>query len=191
MKRHHMLATAAAVITLVVPLIASAQAGRSSRNTEKGRFAIRNDAYLGISASRPFRHNARFTPSIAIGPSLDIFVIDNLAVGAAIDFNYVHYGDPVPDFITFAVSPRIGYNVALHDIISFWPQVSVGVGFVSADETDPILPITGFFPFYLHPADNFFLGIGPGVTVQPLTKRNAYLNIQILQFSIGGSFPVF
>jgi hypothetical protein len=104
--------------------------------------------------------------------ALDYFVIDNLSVGGQVSYVTVNDGDNNQ----LSIAPRLGYNIALSDDFSVWPQA--GVTFVSAKDTDTdgmgnttdtTEKAFGLFlnvPILYHITKHFFLGAGPFINTQ-------------------------
>lgn len=196
----------AAVLACV--LLALPSAAQSHRNTERGRLTIRSDASVGVGISSPLRGGLNFGlqrtdtngatagPGFVLRPALDVFVIDRLSIGGAVEFTYTSFrvGVGTTDLFTFTVMPRVGYSIPLGDKFAFWPQGGLGVGFATRPgRTDAILPIDIFLPFYFHPVESFFIGLGPGMTFQPIDAGafTSYWTLDFVRFSLGGSLRVF
>jgi hypothetical protein len=196
----------AAVLACVLATLPSA--AQSHRNTERGRLTIRSDASVGVGISTGLRGNLNFGlrstdtngatagPGFVLRPALDVFVIDRLSIGGALEFTYTSFnlGPATADLFTFTVMPRIGYSLPLGDKFAFWPQGGLGVGFANRPgRTDAILPIDVFLPFDFHPVESFFIGLGPAMTIQPVDAGagNSYWTLDFVRFSLGGSLRVF
>jgi hypothetical protein len=152
--------------------------GGTARELERqGTFAITNNAGFGFSQQL----NSPST-TFDLRPALDYFVIPNLAVGGAVEFAY---SSPAhnPSTTTFTVAPEIGYELALSDTWSFWPQAALSISLPSQGNSYVALELSA--PFLVHPAEHFFFGIGPGLQ-QGLTSNPATVIIGI--FRIGGYF---
>lgn len=128
-----------------------------------------------------------------IDPRIHYFVIDNLSIGGEVlfatfsgsytvdrrDINGNTVRTTKTDLSSaptgFGLMPMVGYNIALGDKFSLWPQG--GIGFRRFGYTEPQTPPvpdidraeTWWFanidvPFLIHIAPHFELGAGPGVT---------------------------
>jgi hypothetical protein len=190
---------------------ASAQAEKiSAINTDRGRMVFRNDAsFVGIGVGAPTTEfgfasgtlqRAHFDPQFAIAPSIDIFIIPNLSLGGSIGFTFNKFntGFGTADLFTFFFMPRVGYNIPIANRFSLWPQVGIGVGvsnvsFGGGSDTEAMIPMDVFVPFLFHPAENFFLGMGPAMRFYSLHDKAAptIVTIDILRFTLAGSVPVF
>jgi hypothetical protein len=203
--RRRLLLAALVLSSLAAARSASAQA---HWNTERGHLTIRNDASVGIGASTPLRGGINFGltrtdtngvtygPGFLLRPAADVFVIDRLSIGGALEFSFAsqRVGNVTADVFTFSVMPRVGYSLPLGDKFSFWPQGGIGVGFANRPGgTDAIVPIDISLPFYFHPVNSFFLGLGPGMTFQPVDSRfaSSYWTLDFVRFSLGGSVRIF
>lgn len=191
---------------------ASAQVKVSGINSERGRFVFRNDAsFLGFGIAAPTAaigfgsstlQNADFQPQIAINPSVDIFIINNLSLGATLGFAFNQYGSGFlsTNIFSFAFMPRVGYNIPIVNRLSIWPQFGIGIG-VSVPKNgtaEAMVPLDFFVPVCFHPAENFFMGIGPAVRFYSLNDKSTVfvgnvdpVIIDILRFTLAGSVPVF
>jgi len=200
---------AAAALAAAAP--AAAQEKLSAVNSDRGRFVFRNDAsFLGWGIGAPTTSvgvatgtlkGAKFEPQFSIAPSVDVFIIPNLSIGATlgVTYNKANLGGAV-DMFTFFFMPRVGYNVPIAQRFSFWPQLGLGVGIQSASAgggsaTNAMMPIDLYVPFLFHPAENFFLGIGPALRFYSLNDNTTAIiqnvTIDFLRFTLAGSVPVF
>jgi hypothetical protein len=112
-------------------------------------------------------------------------VIKNLSVGGALPFSVSVAGGT--STIVFGMLARAGYNVSFNDKFGVWPQAGLGfrhisVGGFGGSDTAAQLKLAA--PFLFHPADHFFLGLGPDFTTGFKTGAN---NLGF-NFVIGGYF---
>lgn len=111
----------------------------------------------------------------SVAPAADYFVIPNLSVGGNIlfgVFNPAQAGSgPSTTATLFGIAPRVGYNISITDMISFWPKAyfayttfnaSAGGGSSGGNAT----AIGLFAPIVFVPVPHFFLGIGPNFSMQ-------------------------
>ena len=132
----------------------------------KGQLALLSDNTLDI------RHSSDDVTTIQFAPAADYFLIDGLSVGGFIGFSYAKAGDS--DGTRFSIGPRVGYNLALTNLMSLWPKIglayahssagySVRTGDVTVDtrESNDSIALNLFVPLMFHPATHFFLGLGP------------------------------
>jgi hypothetical protein len=153
--------------------------GGSARDLEQqGTFVITNNAGFGFGQ----QVNSPSSTTFSLRPALDYFVIPNLSVGGAVEFAFSSPAHS-PTFTSFGIAPEVGYELALSDTWSFWPQGALPISFPNPG--DPHVTLVIFAPFLVHPAPHFFFGIGPGfqqdLTSNPTTSITG-------RFLIGGYF---
>ena len=112
----------------------------------------------------------------AIEPALDYFVAPNLSVGGAIGVIHgvasadgIFTGDATVTAIE--ILARVGYNVVFTDAFSLWPRLSIGYEHVSVSSggssaSGYVVPLSIFAPVLWHPAQHFFVGLGPILSTQ-------------------------
>lgn len=131
------------------------------------QWAFSSDAALTIQR-RAISGTEGGTTAIQLSPSADYFVIDNLSIGGFIGFDYVHTGDD--DSTRFSIGPRVGYNLALSDLVSIWPKggfsyaytsTSSDSGTGSTSSSNSAFALNLFAPVVFHPVPHFFAGFGP------------------------------
>lgn len=142
-----------------------------------GQIVISGDLELSFE-SRSFKAPEGEDPesqtTITLAPALDYFVIDNLSIGGQIAFTRISQGDDSAQLI--GIGPRVGYNLGLTENISLWPRLHFRYSMVSL-KSETVDPITGATstsevdgnrmtigidaPILFHPAEHFFVGIGP------------------------------
>lgn len=167
----------ALALTLLGQSHAAFAFGGTAPNLERqGNFVVTNDAGLGFS--QQIGHGGGTTFNLR--PALAYFIVNHLSVGGAIEFDY---GSGHPAFTQLQIAPEIGYEFALSDTWSFWPQASVPISVPNPGSTSVALAL--FAPFLVHPAEHFFFGAGPGFS-QAFTSPNTTLFT--IGFRIGGYF---
>ena len=87
---------------------------------DKGQTTISSDAGLAISSSSISGVHGS-TTTITLRPAVDDFVANNVSLGGFVGLDYV--SNSGAHATTFAIGPRIGYNVAFSDRFSFWPKL--------------------------------------------------------------------
>ena len=104
--------------------------------------------------------------SYSIGPAADVFVIDNLSVGAQLLFGQTAIEDTKAD--TIRIAPRVGYHVSLvPERFGLWPRLELGYQTTTnkaegrPDSTDKAIQLGVFVPLLIHPVEHFHIGIGP------------------------------
>jgi hypothetical protein len=109
--------------------------------------------------------------NVTVRPALDYFVLDHLSVGGLVGFGYM--GGPGPldaSRLSFAIGPRVGYEIALADRFSIWQNLGTsylrsrdrynGQWFGPASWT---LNATAGADVIGQIAPHFFMGLGPYV----------------------------
>jgi hypothetical protein len=110
--------------------------------------------------------------SFALAPAADYFVIPNLSVGGNILFGLLspaHGNGPGTSYTIFGLEPRVGYNIPITDMMSFWPKVYFSYATASASNNGGSAnsaAIGVFAPLMFVPATHFVLGIGPNFSTQ-------------------------
>jgi hypothetical protein len=99
---------------------------------------------------------------VLIQPALDYFVIDHLSVGGLVKFELQSGGND--QATSFGVGPRVGYNIPIVDVLSFWPDLFLRFDTTSRNNnngSDTAFTMGVFGPVLFHPVPHFFLGLGP------------------------------
>lgn len=132
-------------------------------------FGGRGEIAFSSDASFVIQHASGGVTSVEFAPAADVFVIDNLSIGGAINVEYVRVRGE--DGFRFSVGPRIGYNYSFTNLLSIWPKLGFAFAHSSSgyDVPDDLRPAHGnnavainlFVPVMLHPATHFFVGFGP------------------------------
>ncbi len=115
--------------------------------------------------------------SFAVAPAIDYFIINSLSLGASVLFGVLspaHGDGPGESETIFGIVPRVGYNLGITDIISFWPKVYFGYltasvsggGANNASSGTNASAVGVFAPFIFQPVPHFILGIGPNFSTQ-------------------------
>ncbi|MGD0677686.1 MAG: hypothetical protein ABSC94_19895 [Polyangiaceae bacterium] len=175
---------AGAAFTLALCMGASRDAaafgGTAGELERQGNFVVTNDAGFSFSQELGSPNATGFV----LRPALDYFVVAHWSVGGAVELDVSKTGPRNPTATNFALSPEVGYEFALSDTWSFWPQASLTLGFPSGSPA--VFSTELFAPFLLHPAEHFFFGLGPGFTVKMAPSPVAgYLTAG---FIVGGYF---
>ncbi|MBV9946872.1 MAG: hypothetical protein JOZ69_08500 [Myxococcales bacterium] len=180
--RHLLPAAALAVCIATAAERASAFGGTAGEMQRQGNFVISNNANFHFEQ----QINSPTRTIFALRPALDYFIIDQLSIGGAIEFDFQ---SPVPNdphdqnITVFHLAPEVGYAVTLTDTISFWPQAALEMKFPSLG--NPVVTLVLIAPFLVHPAQHFFVGIGPGFAQDLTSNANSVLTGN---FVIGGYF---
>ncbi len=172
----------------------------------QGHLAVSNDADVSFTyAWTSFNGGgSSSTTTFNLRPAADYFVIDGLSVGGFVLFQYESISPPgggsSANLTSFGIGPRVGYDIPLSDQFSFWPRggfaiesvgVSVPVALTGGGSTTSTSSTTVFAllldaPFLFHPAEHFFLGLGPTLTLD--LTGDVKTNVFGVDFIIGGYF---
>jgi hypothetical protein len=117
----------------------------------RGNFVISNRANVGFTTGLSYRGT-----TIDIAPELDYFVVPGLSVGGAALFHWDSGGGT-----SGGVVPQVGYDLTISGSWSFWPRVAVPL--IAGKPASASVEISA--PFLVHPAQHFFFGFGPAVTI--------------------------
>lgn len=159
-----------------------------------GQIAISSDfsAQIGTHAEvDPNGPNPASRTTVALGPALDVFVMQNFSVGGQVAFAWEKSGR---SHVTgLGAGPRVGYDVPITDTFSFWPKGGMFFS-VWSDQNASGSRVTAqvYAPFLFHPAPHFFVGFGPYFGVDLLSRWDgtaANRNIDFaLATTVGGWF---
>ncbi len=106
-----------------------------------------------------------------------VFVAPHLSVGLLVGAQWLSSsptnGASQKQFI-FRIGPRVGYDFAISDYVSIWPQIGIdyrrdeedlsepaGVSYSPDGSTTLAIGFTAIAPVLIHPAKGFFVGAGP------------------------------
>ena len=142
---------------------------------DKGELTISSDAGLSISSSSVSGQSGS-TTTITLRPAVDYFLANNFSLGGFVGVD--HTSQSGFHSTTFAIGPRVGYNLAFSERWSFWPKL----GFSYSNTSDSVdsnlsggtvngslstsnshLTLNIFAPVMFHPVQHFFLGFGPAL----------------------------
>jgi hypothetical protein len=117
-----------------------------------------------------------------VAPAADYFVIQGLSIGGQIAYSHGHSsvtgvnGAPSTssDANVFGIGARVGYNIPIGDLFSFWPKVGLVFLTASGSASDSttavndttsgnVLDLQIYAPLLLHLAPHFFVGLGPNL----------------------------
>jgi hypothetical protein len=144
-----------------------------------GLFAERGQLAIMGEAGALFTHTSvsgrGSTTSVVFRPAVDYFVIDHLSVGAFTGIEYT--SAPGGSTTTYAIGPRVGYDIPLSERFSLWPKVGFsvnsatvkvdamnfgGIQTPSSSDSNTALALNLFVPLMFH-SHHYFAGFGPSV----------------------------
>lgn len=120
--------------------------------------------------------------SFGILPSLDYFVAPNVSIGAQLGLAYsstpAQTGGSSSSQTVIAVEARVGYDLPLGDAASIWPRIGIGYTHSSistggASGSAYQVPLNISVPVLWHPGAHFFLGAGPMLGTELISKVSA------------------
>jgi len=152
---------------------------------EPGEIVISGDSSIGVSSTE-YSDSKASAFNVSFAPAVDVFVVRGLSVGVDVNLRYSSsnfYGaDGKLTFTgvtTLAGGSRLGFNVPLGDLVSWYPRVTIGLESVRLEvqqakttskfdsrpsqSTDTGLFVSAFAPLLVHPKPHFFVGVGPSV----------------------------
>ena len=162
---------------------------------DQGQLTVSSDSSLSVS-HRTFSDSDLSTTEITLLPAVDYFVVHNLSVGGFLGLDYVKAGSE--HSTTFEIGPRVGYNLPLGKLVSFWPKVGLSYTHASIGGTprQPGLSTVGpsgdhvalniFAPLMFHPVTHFFVGFGPALDTD--LSGDAKSTTIAARLTIGGWF---
>jgi hypothetical protein len=152
-----------------------------------GEVAISGATSIGAGYAR-YSGDQTSSASLWFEPSVDVFVVPNLSLGASISLGYGDQHGYGADgsliettTTTLSAALRIGYNVPIAPVLSFWPRALVGYDWDRQDQTanegsisvtNPLGAATSTFdgawgelllPLTLHPSPHLFASFGPSI----------------------------
>lgn len=149
----------------------------------QGQLAISSDTGLSISNTSVSGQSGS-TTRLVLAPSVDYFIVDSWSVGGFVSLDYTT--TPGSSTTTFAIGPRVGYDLALTRIFTVWPKAGFSFRSTNLDTDETVvegetvpgqsdvsnaLALNLFVPLMFHPAAHFFIGFGPALDVD-LTGDN-------------------
>jgi hypothetical protein len=131
------------------------------------QWVVSSDAAMSIQNTRQ-RDTNRGSISVTVNPAADFFIIENLSVGASAGVQYVRAGNAKST--RMSIGPRVGYNVEITHLFSFWPRLGVSYSYSATHETEidavnHAVGLNAFTPLMMHPVEHFFIGFGPFLDV--------------------------
>lgn len=145
-----------------------------------GQLVISDDLKAGLLYSTLSEGDASVT-TLQLQPAVDFFVIPNLSIGGQLSIGYTTQDDGAGGSLngtTIGILPRVGYNIPLGAMASLWPRVAIGYVHASASTGVPgsasasaySIVFEAFVPFLFHPVPHFFIGGGPILSTELVSK---------------------
>lgn len=147
---------------------------------------ITGDSSIGISSTQYSGYEAS-SFSTSFSPGLDVFVLRGLSIGVDVDARYSSTGGELLSTTSsgLAGGPRLGFNVTLGRLVSWYPRVTVGGESLRREVHDSNAStfdtratrstysgvfVSAFAPLLLHPRPHFFVPgfdyfVGAGVSL--------------------------
>jgi hypothetical protein len=146
-----------------------------------GTLAISSDMNLGFYGSSTSEGGGS-SWTFLLAPAADYFVIQGLSVGGQILYRHDHGSSPgtdggpstSSDTDTFGIGPRIGYNIPISDLFSFWPKLAlIFTDVATKGASGNSFDVQLYAPLLLHLAPHFFVGLGPQIQTDLTVSANA------------------
>jgi hypothetical protein len=168
-----------------------------------GQLVVSDDVQIALlRQTQSQAGQSRDITQIQLQPALDYFVSPNLSIGGQVRIMFSSIdngGGSSSDVTTLGLLPRIGYNVALSPTSSIWPRVALGYVHASTDayngavtSSSYTVSLEVFVPLVFQPVPHFFLGGGPLVSTDLVSKLDSNDGVKTtnigLQSTIGGYF---
>jgi len=164
-------------------------------------FGSKHQIAISSEAGATFTHtsvsgvdNAR--TSFVLRPGVDYFLIDRLSLGAFVGVE--SQSQEGGSSTTFAIGPRVGYDIAFSDRFSLWPRVGfsynatklktdaqsvAGVDVPSTSTSNNAVALNLYAPFLFH-TNHYFAGIGPALDTD--LSGDAKATTFALRVTLGG-----
>jgi hypothetical protein len=166
-----------------------------------GQVAISDDLQLGATqVSYDVQGQSTKRTQFQIRPAVDIFPIANLSLGGQLIIGYTALGGSggSASQSELGALARVGYVFAISPTTSIWPRVAVGYDrpggqtTVVPGVTQENVAVQVYLPVIFRPVRNFFIGGGPIVSTQVVSKVNGAdvpkATTVGLQSTLGGCF---
>ena len=117
--------------------------------------------------------------NIALQPALDYFIAPNISVGGSLGIAHGSSSTSgvsgSTDVTAIAIAVRGGYALRLTEMLSLWARLSLGythmsVSFGGMDQSGYQIPLQIFAPLMFHPVQHFFIGVGPALGLELVSK---------------------
>ena len=130
---------------------------------------------------------------LRLAPAADFFIQENISVGALAYLDQSFVGDNREDITNLGLGVRAGYNIPVSEAASLWPKVSLSIE-RNDIPTDQNSGATGgdlafvanlSAPLLFHPANHFFVGLGPSLALKVGGAEGLNLSLNSV---VGGYF---
>ena len=205
---------AAAAVVLGTATVAAAQEGQSLPEKAEEQAESKMDQVKASGGASNFGHVNQLVISqdmafnlsfdlngdgeadalrLRIAPAADYFIQENLSIGAQANIDQTFIGDGSEDLTNFGVGVRGGYNIPVTEAASIWPRVGLSIerNDLKTDQNsgatggDFAFVATLSAPILFHPANHFFVGIGPSLGFKVGGAEGLNLSVNSL---VGGYF---
>lgn len=142
----------------------------------EGQIAISSDLQLQFSSTSykaPEGEDPESSTTIILAPALDYFVTEGVSVGGQVA--YMSFSQDETSTSGFGIGPRVGYALPVGEGMAFWPKV--GIMYMStttevgdAEASGNKMSLEVFAPLAIQPAEHFFIGIGPALSMDLSSK---------------------
>jgi hypothetical protein len=178
--------------------------GESPRFGDRGNIAVTGD--LGVAASTTsYGGTSSSSSGVYIAPGFDWFIVENISLGSVCGYGASFVEGRTVDGRASTnerhsafFGPRVGWNLPLGSVLSFWPRASFQVGYEDVsggagternEYTATFISVGAFAPLLLHVATHAFVGLGPRVW-HDLQRREQKSRQDFPSTTLGGSLLV-
>jgi hypothetical protein len=158
-------------------------------------FGAPGQVSIGSDFNLSFLHHSGVT-ELSLQPAAVYFIAPQLAVGGDVLLSY--NGTDEDSFTHVGFGPRVGYNIPLGALLSFFPQGGLRYDHaihsatsqgVTRHSSANYLTLLIYAPFLFHPVSHFFIGLGPVLTVDLVGGNADSRETTVgLQSTVGGWF---
>ena len=147
-----------------------------------GQIAISDDLHVTASSSSQSSMGQSFkSTTIVLQPAIDFFLAPNLSIGGQLQLGRSSSnanGDTTTT--TIGLLPRIGYNIPIGPTASIWPRASLAylhysysTAGAAYDNSNYTVSFIAFVPLLFQPAPHFFIGGGPYLSTDLISKYDS------------------
>jgi hypothetical protein len=142
-----------------------------------GQIAISDDARIAIARlSESGAGSNSSLSSYELRPALDYFVAPSLSIGGQVSLAYYSSNGSTQTII--GVMPQVRYDFSLSSLVSIWPRLGIAYthtsnSFNGPESTSYEVSLDVFVPLVFHPAPHFFIGGGPYLRTDLVSKAES------------------